>query len=412
MKKIAMLTTALSILGLGVIGHARAETVKIAFIDPLSGPISGLAEQELNTLNFVLDMANREGWAGPGNTFEIVAFDGKSSPQESIQQLKNATDQGFRYILNGLNSAVALALIDAVSRYNERNTGKEVAFFNLTVAPEATNEKCNFWHFRFDSNTDMKSAGLASFLASDKSLTKIYLINQNYQLGQSVSRSVRESLKQSRPDIEIVGDDLHQLMQVKDFTPYISKIKASGAQAIATGNWGADLNLLVKAAKESGLKAPIVNFNAQGPGSPTALAAGNVDNLYNLVGWNPNDDISASKPLLARFKEKYGSEFSIFSIYNWARMFSQAIVNAKSTEPSAVAHALEGLKVKGINGEIEMRKDDHQIIQPLEITQWVKTNGKDVVYDLENTGYGFKTIDKVDPAASGLPSTCQMKRPA
>ena len=413
MKRIAMLSTALSILGLGMVGHARAETVKIAFIDPLSGPVAGLGEQQLNTLNFTLDIAAREGWAGPGVTFEVVTFDGKNSPQESTQQLKNASDQGIRYVFQSMSSAVGLALIDAINKYNERNPGKEMVYFNSTnTAPEMTNEKCSFWHFRFDSNTDTKSAGLASFLARDKALTKIYQINMNYPTGQGYSRSIRENLKQARPDIEIVGDDLHQMMQVKDFSPYISKMKASGAQAVVTGNWGADLNLLVKAAKDAGLKAPIYGVNAQGPGTPTALAAANIDNLYNLMAWNANDDANGFKPMMTAFKEKYKIDFSIFPTYNTVRMVTAAIAKAKSTDPVAVARALEGLKVKGINGDIEMRKDDHQIIQPQEIMAWAKVDGKSVVYDLENTGYGFKTIDKVDPATSSLPTTCQMNRPS
>jgi len=413
MRKMTMLTTALTVLGFGITGTARAETVKIALIDPLSGPVAVYGDQEKKSLDFVLDIANREGWAGPGITFETVGFDNKGSPQEATQQFKNATDQGIRYIYQGLSSAVGLALIDAVNKYNERNPGKEVVYLNPTnTAPEMTNEKCSFWHFRFDSNTDMKSAGLASFLARDKSLKKVYQINQNYATGQGIATAIREGLKKSRPDIEIVGDDLHQMFQVKDFSPYVSKVKASDAQVLVTGNWGADLNLLLKSAKDSGLKIPVYGVNAQGSGTPTALAAANVENVYNLTTWSPNDDINGSKQLWMGFKEKYAGLEWIFQTYNPVKLISQAIANAKSTDPVAVARALEGLKVKGLVSEVEMRKEDHQTIQPMEVQQWTKANGKDVFYDTENTGWGWKRIDTVDRASSTLPSTCQMKRPA
>ena len=56
---------------------------------------------------------NREKWAGPNVTFELVFFDGKGSSQESLLQLKSATDQGVRYIVQNLSSSVGLALIDA-----------------------------------------------------------------------------------------------------------------------------------------------------------------------------------------------------------------------------------------------------------------------------------------------------------
>ena len=115
---------------------------------------------------------------------------------------------------------------------------------------------------------------------------------------------------------------------------------------------------------------------------------------------------------MTSFKEQFGNDFASAPIYNMVRMFSNAIVEAKTTEPIVVAHALEGMKIKGLNGDVEMRKDDHQMIAPLEITHWVKTNGKDLAYDLENTGYSFKSVERVDPSASTLPSTCKMKRPS
>ena len=39
--------------------------------------------------------------------------------------------------------------------------GKEVLFFNYAaIDPALTNEKCNFWHFRFDADVDMKMAAM------------------------------------------------------------------------------------------------------------------------------------------------------------------------------------------------------------------------------------------------------------
>jgi branched-chain amino acid transport system substrate-binding protein len=172
------------------------------------------------------------------------------------------------------SSAIGLGLIDAINRYNDRNPGKELIYLNVTNgAPEMTNEKCSFWHFRFDSNQDMKTEALTTFLASDRSVKKVYLINQNYPTGQQTSAGVRANLKVKRPDIEIVGDDLHPMLAVKDFAPYVAKIKAANPDVVVTANWSADLTLLLKAAKDSGLKTPFYTYNAATTGVPTALAA-------------------------------------------------------------------------------------------------------------------------------------------
>ena len=80
-----------------------------------------------------------------------------------------------------------------------------------------------------------------------------------------MTRAAKEYLKRKRPDIEIVGDDLHPIAQVKDFSPYVAKIKASGADTVITGNWGSDLSLLIKAAKDAGLTANFYTYYAATP---------------------------------------------------------------------------------------------------------------------------------------------------
>ena len=123
--------------------------------------------------------------------------------------------------------------------------------------PDLTNSKCSFWHFRLDANTDMKMEALTTYLAKDKNIKNVYLLNQNYSFGQAVAKAAKEYLARKRPDIKIVGEDLHPLAQVKDFAPYVSKMKAAGADTVITGNWGSDLALLIKAGKDAGLN---VNF--------------------------------------------------------------------------------------------------------------------------------------------------------
>ncbi len=392
-------------------GAATAETIKLAHIDPFSGPAAGIVTNANNSLRQVVEIANKEHWAG-NNTLEVVNFDGKGSPAESIQQLNTAIDQGVRYIVQAHSSAVGLALIEAVNRYNDRNPGKEVVYLDVTNgAPELTNEKCSFWHFRFDSNQDMKTQALVTFLAADPKIKRVYLINQNYSTGQQTSVGVKAELKKKRPDIEIVGDDLHPMLAVKDFSPYIAKIKAANPDVVVTANWSADLTLLLKAAKDSGLNTPFYTYNAATTGVPTALAAAGATNVKLVTYWNPNDDPSTSKAVIEPFKAKYNDDFVVLPYYATVRLLTQAADNAKSWDPVKVAFAMEGLKVPSLNGQVEMRKSDHQIQQAQVVSSWTKANGKDVKYDLEKTGYGWKTQQTFDPYVSALPTSCQMKRP-
>jgi branched-chain amino acid transport system substrate-binding protein len=124
-------------------------------------------------------------------------------------------------------------LSDGIAKHNVRNPEKSVLFLNYGgLDPEMTNSKCQFWHFRFDAHSDMRVNALAKYLRKQPAISKVYLINQDYARGQSVSRAARQTIVARRPDISIVGDDLHPLAKVKDFAPYVAKIKASGADRI------------------------------------------------------------------------------------------------------------------------------------------------------------------------------------
>ncbi|HYD59138.1 MAG TPA: branched-chain amino acid ABC transporter substrate-binding protein [Noviherbaspirillum sp.] len=390
---------------------ALAENVKIAFIDGLSGPVAPISQNQLKAFQMLAEMANKQKLAGD-NTLEFVGFDNKASPQETLHQLKSAIDQGYRYVAQGNGSGAALALLDAINKHNERNPGKEVVYLNFSaVDPDLTNSKCSFWHFAFDSNADMKMEALTSYMAKLPNVKKVYLVNQNYAFGHQFARAAKEYLKRKRPDVEIVGDDLHPIMQVKDFSPYVAKIKASGADTVLTGNWGPDLSLLIKAARDANLTTDFYTYYAVSSGVPTAMGPGAAGRVKYVGYWNVNNENFSGKDIVEGYKKKFNDDYYTMSTYSIVTMLSKAIKEARSIDPVKVAFALEGMKAKSLNGDVEMRKTDHQLQQPLYIATWAKVNGKDVRYDQENTGYGWKTEQKLDTYLASQPTSCQMKRP-
>ncbi len=391
---------------------AQADTVKIAYIDPLSGLFAPVGQNGLKSFQMVADLANQGKWAGD-HKLEVVGFDNKGSPQESLTQLKAIIDQGYRYVTQGSGSAVGLALLDAINKHNERNPGKEIVYLNYAaVDPDMTNSKCSFWHFRFDANSDMKMEALTSYMAANKEIKNVYIIGQNYSFGQAVSRAGKEYLARKRPDVKIVGDDLHPIAQVKDFAPYVAKIKASGADTVITGNWGADLSLLIRAAKDADLKATFYTFYAVTSGVPTAMGSSGADRTRIIGNWLPNNETFSGKEIVEGFKKKYNDDFYTSQTHSSMSMLAKAIKESKSIDPVKVAFAMEGMRVQSVNGEVVMQKVDHQLQQPLYIATWTKTNGKDVKYDQENTGYGWRINQKIDAYLATQPTSCQMKRPA
>jgi branched-chain amino acid transport system substrate-binding protein len=386
----------------------KGETVKIAFIDPLSGPFANVGQNQLKSWQFAAEHINKKNAAGV--KLEVTGFDNKGSPQESLNSVKAAIDQGFRYVTQGNGSGAALAISDAVSKHNERNPGKEVIFLNYAaVDPALTNDKCSYWHFRLDADTTMKMEALTTFMKDQPKVKSVYLLNQNYSHGQQVAKYFKEGIQRKRPDVTIAGEDLHPLGQVKDFAPYIAKIKQSGADTIVTGNWGADLTLFVKALNDAGLKLPIYAYYAGVTGTPTALAAGGDMEVYQ-ISYGHSNYTGEIGQMMADYKKKFNDDYYTLATYNGSVMLTEAIAKAKSSDPVKVAAAMEGLSFKGANGDNTMRKTDHQLQQQLFISKWQKTDAKNA-YSVENTGYTFAPLKQMDAYVASTPTSCQMKKP-
>ncbi|MEL4181293.1 branched-chain amino acid ABC transporter substrate-binding protein [Roseateles sp. PN1] len=389
--------------------HAqKGETVKIALIDPLSGLMGPVGQNQAKSFQFFAEKFNASNPAGV--KFEILSIDNKLSPVESLNALKSAIDQGVRYVAQGNGSGVALALIDAINKHNERNPGKEVLFLNHSaVDPDLTNSKCSFWHFRMDADTSMKMEAITTFLKDQPDVKKVFLLNQNYAHGHQVAKYAKELLASKRPDVQIVGEDLHPIAQVRDFAPYVAKIKASGADTVITGNWGSDLSLLIKAANESGYNGKFYTYYAGVTGTPSAMGATGAGRVYQ-VAYNHYNMGGQMGKWMSEFQTRFKDDFYTGSVIHIYTLLGSAMAKAKSTDPAKVALAMEGLRVNSFGGEVEMRKTDHQLQQPLYISVWQKADAK-FPYSPEGTGYTMAPVKTFESYVSSTPTSCQMKRP-
>jgi branched-chain amino acid transport system substrate-binding protein len=403
--------TAVAVLGLAAPVKAQ-ETIKIAFIDPLSGGGASTGEAGLKTYQFIADQLNAKGGV-LGRRIEIVGYDNKLNPQESLIQLQKAIDGGARIVTQGNGSAVAAAITDFVAKYNDRNPGREVLYLNYAaVDPVLTNEKCNYWHFRFDANADIKMEALTNYMKPRTGIKKVYLINQDYSFGQAVRVAARKMLSAKRPDIQIVGDELHPLQKITDFAPYVAKIKASGADSIITGNWAQDMALLLKAAADAGLQVDWYTYYAEGIGSPTAIKQTGLNHrVFQVNEGAANIPYPPSQEFERALRAKYDMGLLYPRAVNEMRMLVAAIAEAKSTEPAKIAAKLEGMKFEVFDGGRGfMRPDDHQFFQPMYIRSFGE-RAADEPFDEEKTGWGWRVVAKVDTGDTLLPTVCKMKRP-
>ena len=393
--------------------------IKLALIEGLSGPFGNTGEAVVRNIVWAIERVNARGGVKTalGNQLlQLERYDSKGQSEEALSALKSAIDDGAQVVLQGNSSANAAALIDAINKHNEREPSQRVLFLNYSaVDPILTNEKCSFWHFRFDAHADMRMTALMQVLAEDKKLKSAYLIGQDYSFGQAVLREAKRQLAEQRPDVAVVGEELHPMGRVKDFLPYAAKIKASGAQAVITGNWGNDLTLLVKAARESGFEGKFYTFYGNALGAPAALGEAGIDRVIAVADWLPNVPGKASAAFYQSFRQRFNKPSEDYVHVRMQLMIealAQAIEKAGNTDPVRVALALGKARVSMAGQTGFMRAEDHQFQQPLVVGVMQRQGAPGVPFDVEGSGYGFKVIRQITAEKARLPSTCKMVRPS
>ncbi|RPH77078.1 MAG: branched-chain amino acid ABC transporter substrate-binding protein [Candidatus Rokuibacteriota bacterium] len=389
------------------------DAIRIAYIDPLSGPFAATGENGLNQFRYAADAINKAGGV-LGRKLELVPLDNKVSPQESLIQLKKVTGDAIPFVFQGNSSGVAHAISDAVQKHNERNPANRVLYLNYSaVDPALTNDKCHYWHFRFDAEADMKMAALTDVIQANKNIKKIYILGQDYSFGKAVADAAVGMLGKKRPDVQIVGNELHPIGKVKDFSPYIQKIVASGADAVITGNWGADMIGLAKAANDGGLKVPFYTYYAASDGVTAAIGAAGVDRIrlvHETHPGNPTPPGALSEYISGYRKLHPRNDINQPRIHTALNMLALAIKKAGAVDVDKVAAALEGLEYTTLGGDqVVMRREDHQLQMPIYIS--VHTN-KGIKHDLDASGFGLSLESKVERNKASQPTTCKMQRPS
>jgi branched-chain amino acid transport system substrate-binding protein len=264
----------------------------------------------------------------------------------------------------------------------------------------------------------MRLAALLAVLRDDAALRRVYLVGQDYSFGQHVVRRARERIAALRPDVRVVGEDLHPVGRVKDFAPYAAKIRAADAQAVLTGNWGNDLTLLVRALRDTGWAGRLYTFYGNALGAPAAIGEAGIGSVLAVAEWFPNDGGAASDALVAAFRRRFRDprdDYLHLRMQVMVEMLAQALERAGSAEAGAVAAALEGAAYDGRTlgglGAATMRAADHQLQQPLAVAVMDRAGAPGVRHDVEGSGFGFRPLRRFTAEAVAEPHQCRMSRP-
>jgi branched-chain amino acid transport system substrate-binding protein len=404
-KRTNWICTAIAAIAVTLPGSASAEgTVKIALIEPLSGPAGGVGKRAQMMFNFMIDRVNAAGGVN-GNRLELVSMDDEGNPEKTLINLKRALDENIHYIAESTNGTALVS--DAIAKYQKRNPDKEPTLYMNYANPDMSmsTNKCSFWTFNFDANVDMRSQALTSYIANQTAAKKVYVFNQDFSVGRAFASDAVEMLTAKRKDIQIVGNELIPLNQVKDFSPYVTKMQAAGADSLYSSNYGNDLAFMIRAANDAGLKATFYTFYASSPALVTALGAGG-KGVIQVSEWR-SEATPALKEQADDFERKNKFPFYLWKVALTVEMLSKAMIEAKSVNALDVALKLEDMHYSSPLGEVWMRKDNHQIVEPLFIGRLTDKP----VRPVDSGGYGFETLATIEGKDVEVPNACKMERP-
>ena len=388
------------------------ETLKIGYIDPLSGGGASVGEVGLKTFQFLADEVNAKGGI-QGKKVEIVPLDNKTNPQESLIQAQKAIDAGVRYLTQGNGSSVAGALSDFVTKYNERNPGKEVLYFNYAaVDPVLTNAKCSFWHFRWDANSDIKMEALTNYM-------KTAPVDQECLSDQPglLVRRIRPHRRQGHAGRQAAGhqDRRRRTASAAEDHRFLAlhrQDQGVGRRYRRDRQLGPGFRAAAEGGRRRRTEGELVHLLCRRHRRPDRDQAGQSQSP-GVPGREgiPNLDHAASQEFEKAIRAKYDVSLFYPRAVNEMRMLAAAADKAKSIDPVKVAQALEGMEVEVLDGgKGNMRKDDHQFFQPIYISSLGDRTDKEP-FDEEKTGWGWKLVARIDTPATVLPTTCKMERP-
>ena len=342
--------------------------ITILLIDAMSGPAKSLGDRYFQAMQFAEEEINAKGGL-MGRKVKMVKEDSQVKPDVAIRKAQ-------KYLLKDEVDIIVVATGSHVAK-GVKNLTKEsnIPFINLTMNDAATGKEFSPHSIRLVYSSAMMARCLINYIANYKDFKKFYLINQDYSYGRDMAASFKEELKRQIPDAKIVGEDYHPLFS-KDFSPFLTKIKASGAQCILTANWGPDISILAKQRNQLGVTAVIANNAQTDPLVLFELAKVSKGSIVSCT-WMPTVDTVESEAFIKGWEERFkGSEYPRADnisarTYIAMKFLFEAINKAQSVEVKKLIPVMEGMLQRSLNGEVYLRACDHQLQSPLPVAEVV-----------------------------------------
>ncbi len=363
------------------------DTIKIAQVASHSGPAAINGEVFwLCTLWAAHDYNKRGGILvdGKKKMIEVIKADNEAKPDICKKVCERMVLQEKVHVLWGSNGSHLVKIMNQVAdKY-------KVIAADFPAPSDELYDAENFTRYSFLAgySTQQIGRGLAYYYGQmRKKEKKFYILCQDYLFGHSMADGFKVGLKEYYPEAEIVGEDYHKLF-LTDFAPYLTKIKASGAEVIYTGDWMPDSANLVKQTRQMGITLPFANIYLDDPPFLLDVGVEGTKGLVYLSQYGSDGEFFKTpdqikfftiwKEQWKKWKPPYNSSryehgnMQIGAYRDAAYWLLSVIERAGSTDPEKIIKVWEGDSYQYVTGKVmTMRPCDHKAIQDLHVMEFV-----------------------------------------
>ncbi|PLX40366.1 MAG: branched-chain amino acid ABC transporter substrate-binding protein [Deltaproteobacteria bacterium] len=376
-RKVLLNVLLLAVCSLLFSGYSFAkDPVKIGLVTSLSGAFAPQGEEVHRAIQFAIEEANNNGGVD-GRQVEVQVADDESTPDGARRGSEKLARSGHNLLIGPIASSFSLTISQNLDRWDA------IYFVILSKNDKITGEGCQPRMFRVNPGDSMDLTMMKSWLESVKE-KKFSILAVDYIWGRDSAEFFQKTAKELGKEIDEV---MYPPMGTKDFAPYISKLNASGSDAVWVALIGRDIISFAKQAQEFGLRdkmrvighAFIFNFAVNA--APEAMAG-----IWGNIGYSASIDTPKNKTFVEAWKKKFNREptENEGQAYNGVQAIFSGVTLAGSTEPQKVADALSGATLETIFGPAEFRAKDHQMLLPNYIGQ-VKKEGDSYKPVIEKT---------------------------
>jgi branched-chain amino acid transport system substrate-binding protein len=365
------------------------DTIKIAVVASFSGPAAAIGQVYWICVQWVAHDINKRGGIlvdGKRKFVQVIKADHQSKPDVCKKVCERMVLKEKVHVLWGTDGSHLMKVINQVA-----DKYKVIAVCTSSLSDELYDAE-NFTRYSFMTCFSAEQIGraFAYFYGQIRKKEKrFYILCQDYLFGHSVAEGFKKGLQEYYPEAKIVGEDYHRLF-LTDFAPYLTKIKASKAEVIYTGDWMPDAGNLLKQARQMGIKLPFANVFLNDPNLLHEVGVEGTKGLVNISQYGTEGpafktpeqikyyrawhDLWASgkwgPPYNTRLYEHIGGNLGSWIAQTYWLL--SVIERAGSTNPEKIIKVFEGDNCQLLGGKIlEMRACDHKVVQDLLIQIYV-----------------------------------------